>query len=64
MEVRASETLAAGAPNAPWRALGAGSSGDLTGLEGRYVQWRVTLTTSDAGTSPQLEEVRLYYYHA
>ena len=30
--------------------------------EGKYLQWRATLTTSDNSTSPVLQEVRVYYY--
>jgi len=64
IEVRASDSLAGGVPASSWQALGSGNHGDMSGLTGRYVQWRVALTTADASVTPQLEEVRLYYYHA
>jgi hypothetical protein len=64
IEVRASDALSGGAPASSWQALGPGNHGDMSGLTGRYVQWRVTLTTADASVTPHLEEVRIYYYHA
>ena len=64
IEVRASDALSGGAPASSWQALGSGNHGDMSGLTGRYVQWRVTLTTANVSVTPQLEEVRVYYYHA
>ncbi len=63
IEVRASDSLSEGSPAAEWRSLGTGTSGAMDDLTGRYVQWRATLTTSDASMTPELQEVRIYYYH-
>ena len=41
--------------------IGRGISASLEGLEGRYVQWRATLTSDAPGVTPVLEEVRVYY---
>jgi hypothetical protein len=30
-------------------------------MSGRYVQWRATLTTTNAANTPTLHEVRIYY---
>lgn len=64
IEARASDSLSGGAPAAAWRSLGVGTSGAMNDISGRYVQWRVTLATSDASITPELQEVRIYYYHA
>jgi hypothetical protein len=61
LEVRASDRLRGGAPNAAWRSMGGDSDGSMVGITGRYVQWRVTLTTGDISATPMLEEVRIYY---
>jgi len=46
----------------PWISIG-GTSPILTGLpQGRYQQWRVTLTTSSSVNTPILGEIRLYYH--
>jgi hypothetical protein len=62
-EVRASDTLfAAGDVLPAWVSVG-GTSPVTSGLPtGRYMQWRATLTTSDASVTPVLHEVRLYHY--
>lgn len=61
MEIRASDTLSAGQPDAAWSSPS--SSFLSSGLpSGRYVQWRATLTASDPGVSPVLQEVRLYFF--
>jgi hypothetical protein len=61
LEVRASDRLRGGAPNAAWRSMGGDSDGSMVGITGRYVQWRVTLTTGDISATPMLQEVRIYY---
>lgn len=61
LEVRASDGLSGGTPNAAWRSLGGGSDGPMAGMTGRYVQWRVTLTTADISATPMLQEVRIFY---
>jgi len=61
-EVRASDTLNGGFPDASWVPVG-GTSPVLSGLpSGRYMQWRATLATSDTSETPTLHEVRVYYY--
>ncbi len=61
-EVRASDTLSGGFPDASWVPVG-GSSPVTSGLPaGRYMQWRATLTTSDTSKTPILQEVRVYHY--
>ena len=62
-EVRASDTsFNAGDANPPWNAAG-GTSPVISGLpSGRYIQWRATLTTTNAANTPTLQEVRVYYY--
>ena len=61
-EVRASDTLTAGFPDASWVPVG-GASPVTSGLpSGRYMQWRATLTTSDTSKTPTLHEVRVYHY--
>jgi len=62
-EVRASDTLfAAGDALPAWTPVG-GTSPITLGLpSGRYMQWRATLTTSNASATPVLHEVRLYHY--
>ncbi len=61
-EVRASDSLNGGYPDAAWIPVG-GSSPVSSGLpSGRYMQWRVTLTTSGTANTPTLQEVRVYYY--
>ena len=62
-EVRASDTpFNAGDASPSWTNVG-GTSPVITGLpNGRYKQWRVILTTSDAANTPTMHEVRLYYY--
>ncbi|MDD1748060.1 MAG: hypothetical protein LUQ16_09890 [Methanomassiliicoccales archaeon] len=60
-EIRASNTLLSGEPNAAWIYLG-GTSPLTTGLpRGQYVQWRATLTTTNIHLTPVLQEVRVYY---
>jgi hypothetical protein len=62
-EVRASDTpFSTGGATPAWNSVG-GSSPVISGLpSGRYLQWRATLTTSDAASTPVLHEVRVYYY--
>jgi len=62
-EVRASDTLfTKDAATPSWISVG-GTSPVTSGLpSGRYMQWRATLTTSDASKTPTLHEVRVYYY--
>ena len=62
-EVRASDTLfLKDAVTPAWTPVG-GTSPISSGLpSGRYMQWRATLTTSDAAVTPLLHEVRLYHY--
>ncbi len=61
-EVRASDTLSGGFPDASWVPVG-GTSPVTSGLpSGRYMQWRATLTTSDSSKTPILAEVRVYHY--
>jgi hypothetical protein len=61
-EVRASDTLNGGFPDASWIPVG-DSSPILSGLpSGRYMQWRAILTTSDPSETPILHEVRVYHY--
>ena len=62
-EVRASDTpFNAGDAIPSWTNVG-GNSPIMAGLPtGRYMQWRVTLTTSDTANTPTMHEVRLYYY--
>lgn len=62
LEVRVSDMLLNGVPAGSWQNLGSGASGTMSGLTGRYVQWRATLTTSNAAVTPELQEVRVYYY--
>ena len=60
-EVRASDSLVGGYPGSSWTNVG-GSSPVTTGLpSGRYLQWRATMTTSEAYITPVLQEVRIYY---
>lgn len=60
-EMRASNTLVFGEPNASWIYLG-GTSPLTTGLpRGQYVQWRATFTTTNVHLTPVLQEVRVYY---
>jgi hypothetical protein len=70
LETRISNTLVGGVPNAPWVTAttqathtGAGTYyASLLGTTGRYVQYRVTMTTGDVTmASPALNEVRVYY---
>jgi len=62
-EVRASNTLfLKDAVTPAWTPVG-GTSPISSGLpSGRYMQWRATLTTSNAAVTPLLREVRLYHY--
>jgi hypothetical protein len=62
-EVRASDTLFGASDATPsWTSVG-GTSPVISGLPlGRYLQWRVTLTTSDTSNTPTLHEVRVYHY--
>ena len=62
-QVRASDTLFAAGDTLPaWVSVG-GTSPVTSGLpSGRYMQWRATLTTSNAAVTPVLHEVRLYHY--
>jgi hypothetical protein len=69
VEVRASDTLVGGVPNAAWTLLPSqapvtGSSTDyssLSSLSGQYVQYKIEMCTSDVAATPSLSEVRLYY---
>lgn len=61
IEVRVSNRLSGGAPAGPWISP---SPEDGDRIEGRYVQWRATLTTTDESVTPELQEVRVYHYHA
>jgi len=58
IEVRVSNILSGGAPAGPWT-----SPSPEDRIEGRYVQWRATLTTTNALVTPALQEVRVYHYH-
>jgi hypothetical protein len=61
-EVRASDTLSGGFPDASWVPMG-DSSPITSGLpSGRYMQWRATLTTTDPSETPVLHEVIVYHY--
>jgi len=62
-EVRASDTLFLQDDATPaWVAVGT-SSPIQSGLpSGRYLQWRVTLSTDNITVTPELYEVRVYYY--
>jgi hypothetical protein len=61
-EVRASDTLSGGFPDASWVPVGVPSP-ITSGLpSGRYMQWRATLTTSDPSQTPVLHEVIVYHY--
>lgn len=68
LEVRVSDTLSNGVPNAPWttvvsQSLTSGTStfySSLSGYSGRYVQFRVDMSTTDPAVTPVLNEVRLY----
>ena len=61
--VRASDTPFNAGDATPFWTLVGGTSPVITGLPaGRYMQWRVTLTTSNTANTPTLHEVRLYYY--
>lgn len=63
--IRASDTSFAKEDAFPsWTDLGsAGSPIDLNsyGIEGRYFQWRATLTTSNTSVTPTLHDVTVYY---
>ncbi len=60
-EIRASNTLAAGVPLAPWTYVG-GTSPVTAGLpNGRYIRWTATLSTTNVHLTPTLQEVRVYY---
>lgn len=60
-EARASDTLSDGFPDTSW--VPVGGSPVISGLpSGQYMQWRATLTTSDAAETPTLHEVRVYHY--
>jgi hypothetical protein len=62
-EVRASDTaFAAGAATPSWSAAGGTSPVTDSLPSGRYMQWRVTLTTSDQAATPILSEARVYHY--
>jgi hypothetical protein len=62
-EVRASDTSFNADDEALlWNDVG-GTSPVVSGLPvGRYIQWRATLTTTDTANTPNLHEVRVYYY--
>ena len=61
-EVRASDTLSGGFPDASWVPVG-DSSPITSGLpSGRYMQWRAILTTSDPSETPVLHEIIVYHY--
>jgi outer membrane protein assembly factor BamB len=60
-EMRASETLVDGEPDSAWVPLG-DESPITSGLPvGRYLQWRVTLTSAGTTLTPVLQEVRVYH---
>jgi len=61
-EIRASDTLFAKDDDTiPWISVG-NSSPVLSGFpEGRYIQWRATLSTSDSAYTPVLRDVRVDY---
>jgi len=61
LEIRVSDNLSSGEPDAGWQVLGSGTYASLEGTEGRYVQWRAVLTSDSPGVTPVLEEVRVYY---
>ncbi|MDD1677408.1 MAG: hypothetical protein LUQ40_06715, partial [Methanomicrobiales archaeon] len=63
LEVRASDTAFLKDDGSPaWTAIG-GISPVTTGLpQGRYCQWRATLSTTDPDSSPVLHEVRTWYF--
>jgi hypothetical protein len=60
-EIRASNTLAAGVPLAPWTYVGGTSPATASLPNGRYIQWRATLSTTNVHLTPTLQEVRVYY---
>ena len=60
MEFRAADTIAL-LNGASFQSLGSGTSASLSAFHGRYIQWRATLTTTDAANTPTLQEVRIYY---
>ena len=63
-EVRASDTQFDKSGDTPsWTGLGVADSPIESGLpRGQYMQWRTTLTTSDASKTPNLHEVTITYY--
>jgi hypothetical protein len=69
IEVRASDSLVGGVPNAAWIMLSTQSAvsgtstyyASLSSLSGQYVQYKVDMSTSDVATTPSFSEVRLYY---
>ena len=62
-EVRASDTLFLKDDGSPgWTSVG-GTTPVTAGLpQGRYLQWRATLSTTDTDQTPVLHEVRTWYY--
>jgi hypothetical protein len=72
VQVRASDSLLNGEPDAPWavvtgQTLVSGTAtyySSLSGYQGRYVQFSVDMGTVDVTTTPVLSEVRLYYRDA
>jgi len=59
-EIRASNTLVSGQPDAEWTPVSDPSS-SLSSISGRYVQWRAILTTDEINQTPILHEVKLQY---
>ena len=57
MSVRAGDTATPDAGWSDWAPVA--SSGDHTGLAGRYAQYRAVLTSTDADSTPVLEQVTL-----
>lgn len=65
-EVRASDTIfTASDITLAWNSVGASPVLSLPSLarNGRYLQWRATLTTTVTTAMPVLSAVRTYYYH-
>ena len=62
-EARAGDTAFTANDTSPdWLAFGANSPVTVGLPDGRYMQWRATLSTSDNSTTPILSEVGIYHY--
>jgi hypothetical protein len=57
-ETRSGDTPA-DTQNATWQAVGPG--GEITSPDGRYIQYRANLSTTDASATPVLEQVEISY---